>query len=58
MMKSKRMRWAEHVTRMRAKRIAYKILVAKSEGNTPLGRYGWEYNIKMVYKEIGWGVME
>jgi hypothetical protein len=34
---------------------AYKILVGKPEGKSPLGRYshGWEYNIKMDIRQIG-----
>jgi hypothetical protein len=39
------MRWVGHVAWM-AKRNAY-VLVGKSEGNRPLGRRGWEDNIKM-----------
>jgi hypothetical protein len=36
--KSKRMRWERHVTRMREKRNAYRLLVGKPEGKRPLGR--------------------
>jgi hypothetical protein len=38
------------------KRNAYRILVEKSEGKRPLGRprNGWEDNIKMALREIGW----
>jgi hypothetical protein len=36
MMKSRRMRWAGHVARMR--RNEYRILVGKPEGRRPLGR--------------------
>jgi hypothetical protein len=38
MIKSRRMRLAGHVARMREKRNAYRILVGKSEGKRPLGR--------------------
>jgi hypothetical protein len=38
MVKSKRMRWAEHVARMGETRNAYKILVGKPEGKRPLGK--------------------
>jgi hypothetical protein len=38
MIKSRRMRWEGHVTQMRVKRNAYKILVGKQEGKGPLGR--------------------
>jgi hypothetical protein len=56
MIKSRRMRWAGHVARMGATRNAYRILVGKPEGKTPLGRprRRCEDNIKMDLKEIGW----
>jgi hypothetical protein len=44
MIKSRRMRWVEHIARMggentnREKRNAYRILVGKPEGERPLGR--------------------
>jgi hypothetical protein len=36
--KSRRMRWAEHVAWMGEERGVYRILVGKSEGKRPLGR--------------------
>jgi hypothetical protein len=36
--KSRRMRWAGHVARMRESRDAYRVLVGKYEGKGPLGR--------------------
>jgi hypothetical protein len=38
---------------------AYRIMVAKPEGNKPLGRprSRWADNIKMGLREIGWDVM-
>jgi hypothetical protein len=36
MIKSKRMRWARHVARIGAERNAYRILLGKPEGKTPL----------------------
>jgi hypothetical protein len=36
--KSKRMRWAGHVTRMGDKRNVYRLLVGKPQGKRPLGR--------------------
>jgi hypothetical protein len=38
MIKSRNVRWAGHVACMRAMRNTYKILVGKSEGDTPLRR--------------------
>jgi hypothetical protein len=38
MIKSRRMRCAGHVARMREKRNAYSVLVGKPEGKRPLGR--------------------
>jgi hypothetical protein len=38
MIKSRRFRWAGHVTRMGKKTNAYRILTGKTEGNRPLGR--------------------
>jgi hypothetical protein len=56
----RRMRWARHVTRMGERRNAYKILVGKPQGKSPLGRrrHRWMNNIKMVFREIGWGGMD
>jgi hypothetical protein len=36
------------------------MMVGKPEGKTPLGRHRcrWEDNIKMDFREIGWGVMD
>jgi hypothetical protein len=58
--KSRRKRWAGHVTRMGEKRNAYRILVGKSEGKRPQGtpRPKWEDNIKMDFRERGWGGMD
>jgi hypothetical protein len=52
MIKSRRMRWAEHVARMGETRSAYRILVGKPEGKRPLGRprHRWVDNIKMDLK--------
>jgi hypothetical protein len=54
MIKSRRMRWAEHVARME-KSNAYRILVGKPEGKKPRGRpkRRWVANIKMDLREIG-----
>jgi hypothetical protein len=55
--KSRRMRWAEHVARMREERNVYKVLMGKPEGKRPLGRLRcrWEYGIRMDLREIGFG---
>jgi hypothetical protein len=41
------------------KRNAYRILVGKPEGKRPLGssKCRWEDNVKMDFREIGWGGM-
>jgi hypothetical protein len=59
MIKSRRIKWARHVTR-RGKRTAYRILVGKLEGKRPLGRLRsrWVEDIKMDLREIGWGGMD
>jgi hypothetical protein len=56
--KSGRIRWAGHVTRMGEGRNVYRVLVGKPEEKRPLGRprRRWEDGIKMDLGEIGWGV--
>jgi hypothetical protein len=58
--KSRRMRWAGHVARVRKKRAAYRILMRRPEGRRPLGRprRRWEDNIKMDLQEVGWGAVK
>ena len=53
--KSRRMRWADHVACMGERRGAYRVLVGKSEEKRPLGRprCRWENNIKMDIQEVG-----
>ena len=55
--KSRRMRWARHVTRMGEGRRVHRVLVGKPEGKRPLGRprRRWEDNIKMDFQEVGGG---
>jgi hypothetical protein len=54
--KSRRMRWAGHVARMREKRNAYRLLVGNPEGERLLGtRCRWVDNIRMDLGEVGWG---
>jgi hypothetical protein len=56
-MKSRRMRWAGHASRMWEKRNVYSLLVGKPEGKSPQGRprRRWLDNIRMVLGEVGWG---
>jgi hypothetical protein len=51
--KSRRMRWAEHVASMGEGRGVYRVLVGRPEGKKPLGRLRrmWEDNIKMDLRE-------
>jgi hypothetical protein len=60
MIRSRRMKWAGHVARMREKRNAYRILVGEPKGKRPLGRprRRWENNIRIDLREIGWGGMD
>jgi len=53
--KSRIMRLAGHVAHKEETRGVYRILVAKSEGKTPLGksRRRWEDNIRMGFREVG-----
>jgi hypothetical protein len=46
---SRRIRWAEHVARMKEVKNRYKILVGGPEEKRPIGRprRRWEYNIKI-----------
>ena len=54
LVKSRRMRWAEHVARMGEDRGVHRVLVEKPEGRRPLGRprRRWEDNIKMDLQEL------
>ena len=53
--KSRRLRWAEHVARMEEGRSTFKIVTGKPTGKRPLGRprRRWEDNIRMDLEEIG-----
>jgi hypothetical protein len=53
--KSRRTRWAGHVTRTGEKRNEYRLLVGKPEGKRPLGRprRRWVDNIRMDLGEVG-----
>jgi hypothetical protein len=55
--KSRRMVWVGHVTRMGENMKAHRLLVGKPEGKRPLGRprrRGVDY-ITMGFGEVGWG---
>ena len=56
MIKSRRLRLAEHVAGMGMRRGAYRILVGKPEGRRPLQRprHRWEDNIKIDLRGVGW----
>jgi hypothetical protein len=58
--KSRRIRWAGHVPRMREKRNVYRLLIGKPEGKRPLGRprRRWRENIKMDLSETVLGVVD
>ena len=58
--KSRRMRWAGHVARMRERRGVYRVLVGKPEGKRTLRRprRRWADNIKMDLQEVGCGGMD
>jgi hypothetical protein len=53
--KSRRMGWAEYVTRMEEGRSVYRVLVGRPEDGRPLGRHWnrWEDNIKIHLRELG-----
>jgi hypothetical protein len=55
--KSRRMRWAEHVASVGEERKLCKVLVGKPERKRPLGRprRRWEDGIRMDLREIGCG---
>ena len=55
MIKSRRLRWAGHVSRIEEGRSAFKILTGKPTGKIPLGRTKcrWEDNIRMDLEGIG-----
>jgi hypothetical protein len=53
--KSRMVRWAGHVARMKKGRGIYRVFVGRPEGKGPLGRSKrrWQDNIKMDLREIG-----
>jgi hypothetical protein len=51
--KSRRMRWAEHVALMGQERKLYKVLVEKPEGKRPLGRQRRRWSIGIAMDWLG-----
>jgi hypothetical protein len=60
MIETKSMRWAGNVARMVEMRNAYRISFGKPYEERPLGgpRRRWENDIKMEFREIGYGGMD
>jgi len=58
--KSRRMRWAGHVTHMGEERGVYRVLLGKPEGRRPLGRprRRWVDNIRTNLEGVGCGYMD
>jgi len=58
--KSRRMRWAGHVTHMGEERGVYRVLLGKPEGRRPLGRprHRCVDNIRMYLQEVGCECMD
>jgi hypothetical protein len=56
--KSRRMRGAEHVARMGERRGVYRFLVGKPETKRPLGRprRRWDDNSKIDLQKVEWGM--
>ena len=58
--KSRRMKWVEHVARMGESRGVYRVLVETLEGKRPLERprRRWVDNITMLLQEVGCEAMD
>jgi hypothetical protein len=58
--KSRRLKWAEHVACMGEKRCSYCVSVRKPDGRRPLGkaRHRWEDNIRTDLRDAGWKDMD
>ena len=58
--KSRRMRWTDHMARMGEERGVYRVFVGKPEGKRPLGRprRRWVDNIKLDLQELESGYMD
>ena len=57
--KSRRMRWAEHVAQMEERKGVYRVMVGKTEWKSLFGRprCRWKDNIKIDLQEVGCGGM-
>ena len=57
LIKSRSMSWAGHVAHMRDRTGAYRVLMGRPDGKSPLGRPRciWDDTIKMDLKEVEWG---
>jgi hypothetical protein len=55
MIKSRKMKWVEHMAHTGEGRGVYRVLVGRSEGKRPMGRprHRWEDNIKVDLREKG-----
>ena len=58
--KSRRLRWAGHVSRMKEVRGTFKILTGKPTRKIPLGRllHRWDVNIRVEHHQISRGKFE
>jgi hypothetical protein len=58
--KTRRMRWAELIGRMRDRRGAYRILMGRTDGKRPFGRprLRWDDSIKISLQDVGWEGMD
>jgi len=58
--KSRRMRWAEHVARIGEEWGEYRVLMGKPKGRRPLGRprHRWVDNIRTDLQEVGCGSVD
>jgi hypothetical protein len=58
--KSRKIKWAEHVARKGKKRNVYRLLAGRPEGNRPLGRQRrrWIDSIKIDHLEVGLSVVD
>jgi hypothetical protein len=58
--KSRKIKWAGHVSRMGYRKSVYRILVGKPEGKRPIRktRHRWDNNIKTDLHEVECGCMD